>query len=94
MIPLPLFNLPRVLEYSYCFRRNESDTYSDAFSGSAGAADEAPSPASLVSVVAAPLSPPLGSASDEVHRVWSILAVSAKNGFSEDLPGYLSEAAL
>lgn len=93
MIPLPLFNLPRILENSCCFRRNESGTYSDDFSGSAGAADEAPSPASLVSVVAAPLSP-LGSASDEVHRVWSILAVSAENGSSDDLPDYLSKAAL
>ena len=65
------------------------ETYSEAFSGSAGAAEEAASPASLVSVAAAPLSPPLGSASDEVHRVWSMLAVGAKTSLSNDLPGYL-----
>ena len=45
------------------------DVYSAAFSGSADAAGAAESPASLDSFVAAPLSPPLGSASDEVQSV-------------------------
>lgn len=56
--------------HSCCLRSDGSEIYSAAFSGSGAAAGAGASPASLVSVVAAPLSPPLGaSASDEVQRV-------------------------